>query len=225
MAESEHVASARAAYDATADLYTAHIGTEISAAIEAPLDRAVLDAFVELAAELADTGGLVADLGCGPGRVAALVAARGLDVIGIDLSAEMLEIAGAAHPDIRFAEGALAELPLATGSLSAAVCWYSIIHTPPDELGAIWQELRRVLGPGAALLVAFQAGHGEVVHRSDVLGRPVSITNYRHSPGDVAEALSAAGFQVTAQVLREPDPPRDSTQQAFLFARADTSSG
>jgi SAM-dependent methyltransferase len=215
MGDPVHVSTTRDAYDATADLYVERIGTEIAAAVEAPLDRAVLVAFSELLAP----GAQVADLGCGPGRAAAFLAARGLDVVGVDLSPAMVAIARTTHPGIRFEEGRLDALPLADESQAGAVCWYSIIHTPPSELDAIARELRRVVAVDGHLLVAFQAGDGEAVHRDEIQGREVSITNYRHSPAAVAEALTSAGFGVTARAVREPQQPHESTPQAFLFAR------
>src|SRR4051794_511940 len=50
MEEPEHVASARAVYDATADAYLEFVGTEITDATETELDRAQLEAFAELVA-------------------------------------------------------------------------------------------------------------------------------------------------------------------------------
>ena len=62
MGDPTQVSSTRAAFDATADLYAVRIGTEISAEVEAPLDRTLLAEFVELVGD----GSPVADLGCGP---------------------------------------------------------------------------------------------------------------------------------------------------------------
>lgn len=203
-----------AAYDATAAVYAAAIGTEISDAIEAPLDHAMLRAFDELVA----ADGLVADIGCGPGRVAAWMAGRGRQVIGIDPSAGMLAVAATAHPGLEFRLGDLTDLPLHDASLAGAVCWYSIIHTQPDELAAAFAELARVLAPGAPLLIAFQAGRGEVVHRSTVQDIPVSMTNHRHDPELVIEQLEAAAFHVRTRARRVEAGAHESTPQAFLIA-------
>ena len=214
--EPEHVVTTRAAYDATADTYAELVGTTVTPAIETPLDRALLAAFVELVGHSAEP---VGDLGCGTGRVAALLAGSGLDVIGVDLSPAMLTVAREAHPGIRFEEGQLTELPLADASLGAAVCWYSIIHTPPHELAPVFVELVRTLAPGAHVLIAFQAGGGESVHRAEAYGRAVSLTSYRHRPDDVASELTAAGLSVVARAVREPELAHESSPQAFLFAR------
>ena len=90
MSPDDHVTTARAVYDASAGRYVELVGTEVSPAIEGPIDRSLLDAFAEI----------VADLGCGPGRVAARVWPGGVDVIGIDVSPAMLDAARRAHPDI-----------------------------------------------------------------------------------------------------------------------------
>ncbi len=205
-----------AAYDATAVLYAAAIGTEITAEIEAPLDRALLEAFVEL---VAPSGGLIADIGCGPGRVAAFLTARGVHVLGVDPSAGMLAVAETAHPTLRFEIGHLTEIPVADSSLAGAACWYSIIHTPPAGLADAFRELGRVLAPGASLLIAFQAGHGEGLHRDSVQGIEVSLSSYRHDPDEVAVQLGEAGLLVHTRASRDPVGAHESTPQAFLIAR------
>ena len=93
MPADDHVTTARAVYDASAGRYVDIVGTEISPATEAQIDRSVLDTFAEILA--AGPGGRVADLGCGPGRVAAHLARRGVDLIGIDVSPAMLDAARA----------------------------------------------------------------------------------------------------------------------------------
>lgn len=146
MSDDDHVESARAVYDASADRYVESVGTELHEATEGPIDRALLLAFVELVT--AGTIAPVADLGCGPGRVAASLARHGLEVVGVDVSREMLTRARSAHPAISFEQGRLDALPLATASLAGAVCWYSVIHTPPAALDPVFAELARVVVPG-----------------------------------------------------------------------------
>lgn len=213
----DHVTSARAVYDATAERYVEFVGTEISAATEGPIDRSLLMAFAELVAT--SPGARVADVGCGPGRVAASLAAQGLRVIGIDVSSAMLVHARRAHPDIEFEQGRLDDLPLTTGSLAGAVCWYSIIYTPPEHLAEAFGELKRVVGEGGHVLLAFQAGNGEAVHRSDAHGTGLPLISYWHGIEDVSRRLDAAGFDVHATAQRAPDFDHESTAQGFVIAR------
>ena len=118
----DHVAAARAVYDASADRYVEAIGTEIGPATETAHDREQLSAFADLVA--AGTSKRVADVGCGPGRAAALLAVRGLDVVGFDISEQMIATARLAHPHIAFRQGSLDALPIADQSLDAVGCGY-----------------------------------------------------------------------------------------------------
>lgn len=204
-----------ASYDATADVYATWVGTEISAAIEAPLDRALLAAFAEM---ITAAAGPVADIGCGTGRAAAFLHRHGLRVIGVEPSPGMLAVARTAHPHLDLREGALSDLPLRDGEMAGAVCWYSIIHTAPDQLAAGFAEVARTVAHGGELLLAFQAGRGEVVHRTSVQDRAVSLTNFRHDPDAVADSLTRSGFHVHTRAIRDATGDHESTPQAFLIA-------
>ncbi len=199
----------------TARTYVESVGTAINAATESPVDRALLVSFIELIKRQAVNR--VADVGCGPGRAAAFMADRGLDVVGVDVSRAMLAIARTAHPDIEFKEGQLDALPFETGVLAGAVCWYSIIYTPAGRLDEAFGELARVLIPGGRLLLAFQA-EGEPVHREDAFGTHLPLTSYRHRVQAVAGSLESAGFTIHTTALRAPELEHETTDQGFVIA-------
>jgi SAM-dependent methyltransferase len=212
-----HVDSARRVYDLAASRYVDFVGTEINAATEAPIDRSLLMAFVELVQ--GGPSGPVADIGCGPGRVAAFLVHHGLDVVGVDVSEGMLAAARRAHPHIRFEKGELAALPFEPGALAGAAYWYSIIYTPPDELSETFAELGRVLVPGGHALFGFQTGSGEPVRRATAHGTNLPLTNYLHNPSEVAAQLEEVGLTIYAQVVRAPDLEHETTSQGFIVAR------
>lgn len=119
-----------------------------------------------------------------------------------------------------FEEGRLAALPFRDGSLGGAACWYSIIHTPSEHLDDVFAEFKRVLTGDGHLLLAFRAGDGECVYRADAYGTGIPLTNDRHFPDEVARSLIAAGLQVHARAVREPELDHESTPQAFILARS-----
>lgn len=213
----DHVEAARSFYDVSAERYVAFTGTEVSSTTEGPVDQSLLAAFIGLIKQRGLTH--VADIGCGPGRVAAFMAADGLDVVGVDVSLEMLDVARRAHPDIHFEEGRLDTLPFGDGALGGAVCWYSIIYTPPRFLRKAFEELTRVLDAAGYVLIAFQVGDGDTVQQGRTLGETHFITAYRHRVEDVTHSLGEAGLEVYATTIREPELEHESSAQAFVIAR------
>jgi ubiquinone/menaquinone biosynthesis C-methylase UbiE len=63
----------------------------------------------------------VLDVGCGPGRTTGLLAARELQVVGIDLSPGMIEVARRDHPELDFRVGSMTALDVPDDSV-AGVC-------------------------------------------------------------------------------------------------------
>ena len=192
--DGRHAATA-AAYDAASARYAEFALDELGGL---PLDRAVLAAFAEHVR--AAGGGLVADLGCGEGRIGAHLAGLGLDVAGFDLSPALTRIARERHPGIAFAVASVHRLPLADGSLAGAVAWYSLIHADPGDLPCYLAEFGRVLRPGGHLLAAFFEADGEPVTR---YGHKVAPA-YRWPLGELAALAAHAGFAEVGRMSREP---------------------
>ncbi|MGI5456934.1 class I SAM-dependent methyltransferase [Streptomyces sp. CA-249302] len=213
MTDSDFLTDTRVFYDAIAEDYAALFLDPLA---ESPLDRAVLVGFAELVGE----GGKVADLGCGPGRVTRYLASLGLDVFGLDLSESMLAIARREHPELRFEQGSMLELDLPDGALAGVVSWYSSIHTPVDELPALFAEFRRVLVPGGHLLLAFQVGDVPNRHEQP-FGHPVTLDFLRRQPEQMAELLRAAGFAPVSRTVREPRGTEPTPQAALIVRRDD----
>ena len=214
MNEPSHLDLTRAAYDTVAVDYAALLRTSLA---DSPLDRAMLTVLAERVR--ADGGRAVGDLGCGPGRVTAYLHEQGLDAFGVDLSPGMIAVARETYPHLRFDVGSLDDLDLEDGSLAGAAVWYSLIHTPPELQHRVFAELRRVLAPGGHVLLAFQVGEDQRVHREVAYGHAVPLDSYRLSPGRVAQQLAEVGLTVHTRTLREPEGEFETTPQAFLLAR------
>ncbi|MEV6430852.1 methyltransferase domain-containing protein [Nocardia sp. NPDC051463] len=205
-------AATRAAYDDIAEVYADFVKDQLAAST---FDRAMLAAFAERVQGMGS--GVVADIGCGPGRVTAHLTDLGLDVFGIDLSPEMIRLARQNYPQLRFDEGSMERLALGTGTLAGIVAWYSIIHLPPQQVPEVLTEFHRVLAVEGHALLAFQASDDpDVVEPFD----HKVIRAYRWSPRRLAGLLHAAGFVTVAQLVREPEPG-ERFQQAYLLVVKD----
>jgi len=201
----------RRGYASVARAYREQLSGELAGK---PLDRAFLDAFAERCA-----GGTIVDLGCGPGHVAAYLAARGARVEGLDLSPAMIDEARASHPGIEFRVGDMFALPYADRSMAGAVAFYAIVHLRSSELVAPMRELHRVLAVGGLVALAFHAGT-ETVHVDELFGCPTSLDFMFHVPESVIASLVEAGFTIEARLDREPYAGAEHpTRRTYLLAR------
>jgi SAM-dependent methyltransferase len=140
----------------------------------------LLDWLIQVAA--LGPGARVADLGCGTGISTRLLAARGLDVVGVDPNEAMLAEARRQGGGARYQRGEAAATGLPDGSMSLVVAgqafhWF--------DLAATQRELARVLVPG---------------------GRAAAFWNTRaHTPAmDEYEAL-LLGYSKEYAQLRSPE--------------------
>jgi SAM-dependent methyltransferase len=201
----------RAGYATVARAYREQLSNELAGK---PLDRAFLDAFAERC-----SGGLVIDVGCGPGHVASYLATRGADVEGVDLSPEMIAEATASYPGLRFRTGDMFALPYEPASVTGAVLFYAIVHLHTSELARPIRELHRVLRPNGLVAIAFHAG-SDTVHVDELFGCATSLDFTFHRPEAVGAALVDAGFTIEARLDRQPYPGAEHpSQRTYLLAR------
>lgn len=206
-------AETREAYDEVADTYADHFATT---APEAPIDLAMIAHFTSLLPD----GARVLDAGCGAGRMMPVLADLGCDVVGVDLSPEMIRRAALDHPEQPSSVASLTELPFEDGTFDGVFAWYSTIHSSDEEVGTMLREFRRVLCPGGHVLVAFQSGAGvrDVADGYRRRGHDVVLVRWGRSVEWMRRALSAAGFTAVAALDRAAvEGERDG--QGFVIAR------
>jgi SAM-dependent methyltransferase len=201
----------RRSYDAVAEEYAEHLDDELE---YKPFDRGLLAALIEQAR----AGAPIADVGCGPGHVAAWMTAHGATTVGFDLSPAMVAVAGRLHPEVTVLEGDFLSLPAGDGEFGAVVAFYSIIHLLPEERPAAFAEIRRVLRSRGLLLVSFHVGT-EVRHRDEWWGHEVDVDFRFLEPLVILEELEAAGFVLELAAERVAYPDEGPTRRAYLMAR------
>jgi ubiquinone/menaquinone biosynthesis C-methylase UbiE len=206
---SDHI---RACYDAVAREYADRFAGELA---HKPLDRQCLDRF---ASEVRG-GGLVYDLGCGPGQTTAFLHGHGIQVHGLDLSENLLCEARQRHPGVTFEQGDLLALLLADASLAGVTAFYAIVHLSSAELRRALAEMHRVMRPGGRLLLAFHIGE-DSLHVEEFLGHAVALDFVFFTPSVVAGELVRVGFEGVEIIERDPYPEVEyPSRRAYVFAR------
>jgi SAM-dependent methyltransferase len=179
------------------------------------------------------------EVGCGEGRVARDLAARGHRVTGVDASPTLLEAAAAADPAGRYLLADAAELPFDDGSFDLVVAYNSLMDVQ-DMPGAV-REAARVLRPNghlcacvthpladAGTFAGSHAGAPFVIEGSyldtrrfegsfERGGLEMTFCGWSYPLETYSRALEAAGLRIEA--LREPRVPARAVEESASDAR------
>jgi len=178
----EQIAETRQTYDLIASEYA----RQNSVAAEEVAQR-----LGELAASVASAG-VVADIGCGPGRDVMVLRARGLHAAGFDLSLGQLRagyVPGLIQGDMR-------RLPLRAGSVHGIWCWAALVHLPREAVPRALAEFARILRGGGSLVMSIAEGDGEGFEVAAPYGSDGRRWFTRYREPELTALVAAAGFSI-----------------------------
>lgn len=189
---------------------------------DAPANRELVERTADELAKVVAPPGPVADLGCGPGAHALALARRGYDVVGLDRSPRMVEVArtraGRDKVDATFdVHDVSSPLRFAGASLGGVLAILVLQHL--SDPGAFIAEIRRCLRPGGHVLITAPARDGGPVTYQNLYWR-LRAACYHLVPGvvrfyDISSLLCLVGEQGLTVVECNREPGR-----ASVLARA-----
>jgi len=96
---------------------------------------------------------LVLDLACGTGTVTHILSQKGYDMIGIDISEDMLDVARRKSPHVLFLQQDMREFEL-YGTVDAIICICDGINyiTENEDLTKVFSLVRNYLNPGGLFI-------------------------------------------------------------------------
>jgi SAM-dependent methyltransferase len=136
-------------------------------------------------------GGRALDLGCGAGQHAVLLAGRHAEVLAVDVSAPMLDLARRTrpHPDVRYELRDLREVtPAADGTFDLVFTAYTLHHLP--DLQRALSGIRGLVRPGGQAIVVDNVDERRRVPRDWFVreARRALLADLRHRRRSVREA-------------------------------------
>jgi ubiquinone/menaquinone biosynthesis C-methylase UbiE len=166
-------------------------------------------------------GARVLDLGCGTGvPTAGMLAESGLEVVGIDVSTEMLALARRNVPTGRFVAMDLMELDGSLGEFDAVCAFFSLLMLRRGDIPQVLRRLRSVLRPGGYVAVGMVEGDVDYAPLT-FLGQEVSVTAYPQH--ELEAAIRGEGLHVLEVDVEEFEPASaevPAERQVFLYCAA-----
>ncbi|MDN0197894.1 class I SAM-dependent methyltransferase [Streptomyces sp. S.PNR 29] len=161
-------------------------------------------------------GSRVLDVGSGTGRpTASTLTEAGHEVLGIDVSPVMVELAARQVPAAEFRCADIRDVELEDGSFDAVCVYFSLLMMSRQEQSELVRRLVRALRPGGGLVLATVPADVEDVEFV-FMGQPVRATSF--ATEDVVALVKGAGLAVVSDqsVLFTP-AHSDAAPEPHLF--------
>jgi len=138
----------------------------------------------------------ILDLGCGSGRDARIFSERGYEVIGIDLSAKLLEIAQKEAPFVSFEVMDMRKLRFDNEFFGGVWSVASMLHLPKLDIPQCLDECNRILKTNGVIYVGVKLGKGEEF-KPDIRYAEDAFKFYSYfEAGEMDDFIKKAGFTI-----------------------------
>ena len=143
----------------------------------------------------------ILDLGCGSGKpILEYLISQNVNVLGIDASKQMLELARLNFPDTQFVLKDMRKLDL-DEKFDAIIAWHSLFHLPVDDQTGMFSIFRHHLKPSGILLFTSGTDRGEVWGMNggeNLFHASLATDEYR-------SLLQSNQFEVLIHKINDPD--------------------
>lgn len=161
-----------------------------------------------------DAQGPVLDIGCGKGDFLSLLRDQNIDAYGIDTDADVAAQASTQSLNVKVIDVMTHLASLANNSLGGAFASQVVEHLPADVIAPLYEELFRVMKPGAYFIAetpnpATFATHVQSFWRDPTHTRPVPSTSLDF-------AARSAGFISESVIYLSPVPEENRLTEIEL---------
>lgn len=135
----------------------------------------------------------ILDLGCGGGQAARVLHAKGLRVVGMDLTTAFLRAAQSTAPSVPLVRADMRDLPFEDDSFDAVWAAACLMHAPKPDAASVFKNLHEIVRPGGLLAATVTYGTQSRIRTDGWMpGRYFA----RWQKAELARVVERSGWQV-----------------------------
>lgn len=160
----------------------------------------------------------ILDVGCGSGRDAKILSERGLQVVGIDFSDNMIKIAKEQAPLAEFHQMDMEALTFPKQSFDGVWAACSLLHLTKQAMPQVLSDIHALLKPEGVFYLTLKKGTGEVFEEDRRYGAHKKFWAY-YEEDEIRALLKNALFAVDECVCVDKTVPYQTHLAYRIFCR------
>lgn len=162
--------------------------------------------------------GKILDLGCGPGHHSKYFSSLGFDVVGIDLSVEMIEIARRESVKSVFQVMDILELNFEKDTFDGIWSSASLLHVPKIKMKFVLKKLKEILVDNGVLYISLKQGEGSEIFIDNRYGGVEKYYVYYHTE-EIEKLLKNVGFNIIEIQPKDKRTIYDTNSWIHIFCQ------
>jgi len=164
--------------------------------------------------------GRILDVGCGVGVDSGYMVSKGFEIIGVDLSKEMLRLAKQRFPQIEFKLADIRKLDFPLNSFNGILASCSLIHIPKKDFPQTLKNFYRMLKKEGVIYIALQGGNSEEIIIDEPFKPDEKLFLNILSFDEIKNLLEGTGFSIVKKYEREPKSKEElNFKKVFIIAK------
>lgn len=152
---------------------------------------------------LKDIKGKILDLGCGMGHYSNYMYNKGFEVVGIDFSSNMINIAKNNNPNIDFIVSDVCDLKcIENKTFDGVVIAYVLQHLSKQEVEDLFKSLDNYINDNSSILIFTREGNGILEEIEPIDTRYKYVIN-EYSKEEIKELLIKNGWEISLMETKE----------------------
>lgn len=180
------------------------------------------DTFDYFSESLHKNNASVLEIGCGPGNITKYLLNKkpNLNILGIDIAPNMIELAINNNPTAKFKVMDCKKIKPLTTRFDGIMCGFTLPYLNKDEVGKLIKDASEIINDnGIIYLSMMEDAYDKSKIISSKSNKNSGVFTYYHQEDYLTEALSDNGFKILNIQRKDYPEPKDDSKDLIILAQ------